>query len=71
MSGRSAVVVGATGAVGEELRAVIAERDLPVDEVRLVASPRSVGRRVAFRGTQVEVGPLTPEIGRASCRERV
>ncbi len=57
-----AVIVGATGAVGEDLRRVAAERELPVDEVRMVASARSVGGRVPFRGEEVEVGPLVPEV---------
>jgi aspartate-semialdehyde dehydrogenase len=57
----AAVIVGATGAVGEDLRRLVAERALPVDEVRLVASPRSVGRRLAFGGGELEVGPLAPE----------
>jgi len=58
----AAVIVGATGAVGEDLRRIVAERELPVDDVRLVASSRSVGRRVPLRGRDVEVGPLEPEV---------
>jgi aspartate-semialdehyde dehydrogenase len=61
MSGRLAVIVGATGAVGEDLRRIAAERDLPVDRVRMVASARSAGRRIPFRGAEVEVEPLVPE----------
>lgn len=57
----AAVIVGATGAVGEELRRILAERELPVDEVRLVASARSAGRRVPVRGRDVEVRPLESE----------
>jgi aspartate-semialdehyde dehydrogenase len=57
-----AVIVGATGAVGEDLRRIVAERDLPVDEVRLVASARSVGRLLPVRGRDVEVQPLEPEV---------
>jgi aspartate-semialdehyde dehydrogenase len=56
-----AVIVGATGAVGEELRRIAAERELPVDRVRMLASARSVGRRIPFRGEEVEVEPLAPE----------
>jgi aspartate-semialdehyde dehydrogenase len=56
------VIVGATGAVGEELCGLLAERELPVGEVRLVASARSAGRRLPFRGEEVEVLPLTPEV---------
>ena len=57
-----AVIVGATGTVGEDLRRIVAERDLPVDDVRLVASARSVGRPLTLRGREVEVGPLEPEV---------
>ncbi|HZD37914.1 MAG TPA: aspartate-semialdehyde dehydrogenase [Actinomycetes bacterium] len=58
----TAVIVGATGAVGEDLRRIVADRELPVDELRLVASARSVGRRLLVRGAQVEVLPLEPEV---------
>jgi aspartate-semialdehyde dehydrogenase len=57
-----AVVVGATGAVGEVMRRLLEERRLPVGEVRLVASARSVGRLLPFRDEQVEVRPLAPEV---------
>jgi aspartate-semialdehyde dehydrogenase len=57
-----AVIVGATGAVGEDLRRIVAERELPVDRVRMVASTRSVGRRIPFGGHMVEVEPLVPEV---------
>ncbi len=43
-------VVGATGAVGQELLAILEERRFPVTELKLYASPRSAGRSVAFRG---------------------
>jgi aspartate-semialdehyde dehydrogenase len=56
------VIVGATGAVGEDLRRLIAERQVPLDEVRMVGSERSVGRKVPFRGGQVEMARLTPEL---------
>ena len=58
----TAVIVGATGAVGEVLRRLVAERELPVGEVRLVASARSAGRRLPLRDEQVEVQPLAPEV---------
>ena len=56
------MIVGATGAVGEDLRRLVAERELPVGEVRLVASARSAGRRLPVRGEQVEVRALAPEV---------
>jgi aspartate-semialdehyde dehydrogenase len=58
----TAVVVGATGAVGEVMRRLLEERRLPVGEVRLVASARSVGRLLPLRDEQVEVRPLAPEV---------
>ena len=39
-------IVGATGQVGSVMRAVLAERQFPVDELRLFASSRSAGRRL-------------------------
>ncbi|NLT58883.1 MAG: aspartate-semialdehyde dehydrogenase [Clostridiales bacterium] len=48
-------VLGATGAVGREVIKVLAERDFPLDELVLLASARSVGTRLPFKGTEVEV----------------
>jgi aspartate-semialdehyde dehydrogenase len=55
-------VMGATGMVGTELLRVLEERDFPVSELRVYASPRSVGRKLAFRG-----GEVTCEVLRAGC----
>jgi aspartate-semialdehyde dehydrogenase len=52
-------VIGATGAVGREMIGILEERDFPVDEFRALASARSAGRRVAFRGEEHEVRELT------------
>ncbi len=43
-------VVGATGLVGTKILQVLAERDFPVDELIPVASERSVGKEVLFKG---------------------
>ena len=43
-------VVGATGLVGGEILKVLAERDFPVTELLLVASERSVGKQMEYRG---------------------
>ncbi|HZU71296.1 MAG TPA: aspartate-semialdehyde dehydrogenase [Acidimicrobiales bacterium] len=48
-------VFGATGQVGERMRAVLAERDFPVDDIRFFASARSVGRRLPWADGEVEV----------------
>jgi aspartate-semialdehyde dehydrogenase len=54
-------VVGATGAVGREMLRILEERRFPVDELVPLASARSAGRRVVFRGREIEVRPLSPE----------
>jgi aspartate-semialdehyde dehydrogenase len=51
-------VVGATGAVGEQMREILAERLFPVDELRLLASERSAGQYLEFRGQEVRVDAL-------------
>jgi len=51
-------VVGATGAVGNEMIAVLEERDFPVDSIRLFASERSEGVRLNFKGQEIPVETL-------------
>ena len=48
-------VVGATGLVGTKMLQVLAERNFPVTELIPVASERSVGKEVTFKGTQYKV----------------
>jgi len=51
-------VVGATGAVGESMLSILAERNFPVDNIYAVASSRSAGSRVAFKTRQLVVEDL-------------
>jgi aspartate-semialdehyde dehydrogenase len=51
-------VVGATGAVGEQMREVLEERLFPVEGLRLLASERSAGRPLEFRGEEIRVSVL-------------
>jgi aspartate-semialdehyde dehydrogenase (peptidoglycan organisms) len=51
-------VVGATGAVGEAMLEILAQRKFPVGEVYALASSRSAGSRVAFGDRQLPVGDL-------------
>ncbi len=51
-------VVGATGAVGEAMLGILAEREFPVGQVHALASARSVGRQVEFDGRSLDVGDL-------------
>ncbi|MCR4919131.1 MAG: aspartate-semialdehyde dehydrogenase [Prevotella sp.] len=48
-------IVGASGAVGQELLRILDQRNFPVDELRLFGSQRSAGSRYSFRGREVEV----------------
>jgi aspartate-semialdehyde dehydrogenase len=48
-------VFGATGQVGGVMRTLLVERDFPADEVRFFASARSAGRRLPWRGGELEV----------------
>ena len=48
-------ILGATGAVGREMLRILEERNFPVGEVRLLASARSVGKKVPFMGQELEI----------------
>ncbi|APB33419.1 aspartate-semialdehyde dehydrogenase [Gloeomargarita lithophora Alchichica-D10] len=52
-------ILGATGAVGAEIRQLLAERQFPVGELRLLASPRSAGQTLAFAGESLPVRPVS------------
>jgi aspartate-semialdehyde dehydrogenase len=54
-------VVGATGAVGTVMLDLLSTREDAWGEIRLIASPRSAGKRLACRGEQVEVVGLSEE----------
>ncbi|KAF0194648.1 MAG: asd [Bacillota bacterium] len=54
-------IVGATGAVGQTLLKVLAERSFPASEVRLLASARSAGRTVEFQGEQLTIAEAEPK----------
>lgn len=54
-------VVGATGAVGEQMRVVLEEREFPVGELRLLASERSAGQFLPFQQKQIRVEVLTED----------
>ena len=53
-------VAGATGAVGVEMLKVLEQRDFPADRVIALASARSAGKRVPFRGGELVVEEMTP-----------
>ncbi len=51
-------VVGATGAVGQTMLAILAERDFPVGKLSLLASERLAGQQVEFNGEKVTIQDL-------------
>ena len=57
-SSPNVAIAGATGAVGEEMLKCLEQRDFPVGALTLLASARSVGRKLPFRGREVEVQEL-------------
>ena len=48
-------ILGATGAVGQEMLKVLGERKFPINELRLLASERSVGKKVNFKGKEYTI----------------
>ena len=48
-------ILGATGAVGREMMKVLAERDFPVSELHLLASARSAGEVLPWKGRDITV----------------
>ena len=60
MAGYTVAIAGATGVVGGTVRAILEERDFPVGDLRLLASARSAGRRLPFKGAEIEVTELGP-----------
>ena len=51
-------VVGATGAVGNEMITTLEQRKFPVKKLKLLASSRSVGKTIPFRGEEIEIEEL-------------
>ncbi len=52
-------IMGATGAVGAELLSILAERNFPISELRLLASKRSAGTTLEYAGAKIKVEELT------------
>ena len=51
-------IVGATGNVGRKMLEVLEQKKLPIDQLYLVASPRSAGQKISFNGKDCEVKNL-------------
>jgi len=59
--GYNVAVVGATGAVGKEMIKILEERSFPVKNLKLLASARSAGKKLKFKGEEITVEELKPE----------
>jgi aspartate-semialdehyde dehydrogenase len=57
--GCNLAVAGVTGAVGQEFLKILAERGFPFESVRMLASSRSAGKKIEFKGKQYVVEQLT------------
>lgn len=57
--GLRVAIIGATGAVGTELLSLLEQRSFPLRELTLLASPRSAGKRLRFKGDSILVEPLS------------
>lgn len=57
---KSLAVVGATGAVGTLIRQLLEQRKFPCEQVKLIASERSAGKRLHFAGREIMVEKLSP-----------
>jgi len=61
LSNPTVAIVGATGAVGSELIGCLEQRNFPLSRLRLLASARSAGQALLFRGKGVKVEELTED----------
>lgn len=59
MAGYNIAIAGATGAVGREMLKTLEQRNFPINQLRLLASKRSVGKKLTFKGEAIVVEELT------------
>jgi aspartate-semialdehyde dehydrogenase len=55
---KNVAIAGATGAVGQELLSILAERNFPLKSLKLLASARSAGKKIKFNGENITVQEL-------------
>ena len=59
MSEPHVAIVGITGAVGQEMIQCLEKRNFPISKLTLLASARSAGKKVSFKGEEIAVQELT------------
>jgi aspartate-semialdehyde dehydrogenase len=57
--GWNVAIAGVTGAVGQEFLSIIEERDFPFDSIKMLASSRSAGKTIQFKGKEYVVEQMT------------
>ncbi len=60
-TGFHVAIVGATGAVGAELIQLLEQREFPLRGLKLLASPKSAGKKLKFKGEEIAVEPLSKD----------
>jgi aspartate-semialdehyde dehydrogenase len=63
-TGFNLAIVGATGAVGAELLQLLEQREFPLRGLKLLASPKSVGKVLKFKGEEIPVEAVSHEVFR-------
>lgn len=53
-------IVGATGAVGQKIMRILEDKKFPIDELKLLSSPRSAGKKISFNGHEITVEVAEP-----------
>ena len=61
MAAKAIAVAGATGLVGTQMLRTLEERDFPVGSIKMLASARSVGKKLTFKGEEIPVEELTKD----------
>ncbi|MDO5107294.1 MAG: aspartate-semialdehyde dehydrogenase, partial [Coriobacteriaceae bacterium] len=61
MAGKVVAILGATGVVGRQMLQCLEEREYPVERLVPLASARSAGKTVSFRGEEVVIREAVPE----------
>jgi aspartate-semialdehyde dehydrogenase len=59
MTPKNVAIAGATGAVGAEFMSVLEKRNFPIKNIKFLASARSVGKKITFKGEEFPVEEMT------------
>ena len=59
--GKNIAIAGVTGAVGQEFLKILEQRDFPFDSMKMLASHRSAGKKITFKGKEYTVEEMTKD----------